>query len=104
MASRNLQGEYQSSWKLAGALLLALFSSAAAITRLAPPRASVSAQSSRPAVHSEHLLEALGHLPLQFEENRGQAPADARFVARGRGFSASFTQQEVLVSLDGGQI
>src|SRR5262245_20647624 len=38
-------------------------------------------------------------VPLAFEENRGQVDADARFVARGRGYTAFLTPTGAVLSL-----
>jgi len=41
----------------------------------------------------------LARLPLRFEENRGQAPAEARFLARASGYSLAFTSHGPAMSL-----
>jgi hypothetical protein len=41
----------------------------------------------------------LARLPLRFEENRGQAPAEARFLARASGYSLAFTSRGPAMSL-----
>src|SRR3954470_24956435 len=42
---------------------------------------------------------ALGQLPLSFEANRGQFPAEVQFAARGAGSKAFFTQTEAVFVL-----
>jgi hypothetical protein len=44
-----------------------------------------------------------GGLPLVFEENVGQHHADARYLARSRGFHAWFADGETVLSLDAGE-
>ena len=41
---------------------------------------------------------AYGRLPLEFEPNRGQAPASARYVARGREFALSLARDQATLS------
>src|SRR5215831_1822219 len=41
----------------------------------------------------------LARLPLRFEENRGQAPAEAQFLARASGYSLAFTSHGPAMSL-----
>src|SRR5215510_2764995 len=41
----------------------------------------------------------MARLPLRFEENRGQAPAEARFLARASGYSLAFTSHGPAMSL-----
>ena len=56
-------------------LALCVMSFTAACAAQAPPRSTASSSSAE-------LVQAYGRLPLHFEENRGQADASARFVAR----------------------
>jgi hypothetical protein len=53
-----------------------------AVLSAAPPDAEVS-----------RAKASLARLPLRFEENRGQAPAQARFVARASGYAVELTAQ-----------
>src|SRR5438045_8419931 len=41
---------------------------------------------------------AMGQLPLSFEMNRGQFPAEVQFASRGAGQKAFFTQTEMVRS------
>jgi len=43
--------------------------------------------------------DAYGKLPLRFEENRGQADGNARFLARGPGYTLSFGPRAVTLAL-----
>jgi hypothetical protein len=45
---------------------------------------------------------AFGELPLSFEENRGQAAANVRFVARGYGYDLSLSPDRTVLSLCNG--
>src|SRR5215471_3407672 len=44
-------------------------------------------------------VKSFGQLPLFFEPNRGQTDAQARFVARGQGYSLFLTPTEAVLSL-----
>ena len=44
-------------------------------------------------------VKSFGQLPLFFEPNRGQADAQARFVARGQGYSVFLTPTEAVLAL-----
>jgi hypothetical protein len=45
------------------------------------------------------VISAYEKLPLAFEANRGQAPADTRFVARGPGYQVQLAADAVILSL-----
>jgi len=45
------------------------------------------------------LAEAYAHLPLSFEANRGQAPTDVQFLARGKGFTVFLAGDEAVLAL-----
>src|SRR4051812_13566364 len=59
--------------------------SAIALQCLLAPRALAAEGAPATPSRSPSRLETYGQLPLSFEPNRGQAPADARFVAYGAG-------------------
>jgi len=65
--------------------------------------------SSRTAAHSTsitaraRLVESYGHLPLSFEVNRGQAPAQVDYLARGAGYALFLTQDGATLVLGGSQ-
>jgi len=44
-------------------------------------------------------LAAYGRLPLRFEENRGQAAGDVRFLSRGMGYTVLLTADEAVLAL-----
>lgn len=58
------------------------FLAGAAVLSAAPPDAEIS-----------RAKASLARLPLRFEENRGQGPAQARFLARAAGYSVELTTQ-----------
>src|SRR6185503_16360154 len=43
--------------------------------------------------------QSLGKIPMYFEANRGQADAEAQFVARGKGYALFLTASEAVMSL-----
>src|SRR5215831_2693300 len=65
----------------------ALFACAGALVA-APPDATVLQGKS-----------VMSRLPLRFEENRGQAPAEVRYLARASGYSLAFTSHGPAMSL-----
>ena len=101
MANSNHHSQVHRPWKPHAALLMALLAAGTLLIRNVPPSANLVGQAKRATASNQQIVEAFGRLPLQFEANRGQAPGDARFVARGRGFSASFTPRGILLQLDG---
>jgi hypothetical protein len=52
-----------------------------------------------PATAAAGLSESYGRLPLHFEENRGQAHEDVRFLARGPGYGLYLTAGEAVLAL-----
>jgi len=50
---------------------------------------------------ARRIERSLDLLPLRFEPNRGQAGAGAAFLARGRGFSAAFGENEAEIEIAG---
>lgn len=89
---------------LAGFLGLAIF--AALVVRGIPDAASLQHHVLRTrAADRPRLAAALASLPLRFEEHRGQftgPSSEVMLVARGEGFSASFTPNGVLLALGSG--
>jgi len=63
-----------------------------------PAPASLQLQASAPAA-ATRALAAYGRLPLRFEENRGQAAADVRFLSRGVGYTVLLTADEAVLAL-----
>src|SRR3954469_26008260 len=54
-----------------------------------------------PRPSDTQLAEAYGRLPLHFEENRGQADASARFIARAGGGRGLLGADGLRVAVDG---
>ena len=48
---------------------------------------------------SAERLQSLGHLPLRFETNLGQADSRVKFIGRGRGYTVFLTSTEAVLSL-----
>ncbi|MCX7717120.1 MAG: SBBP repeat-containing protein [Candidatus Sumerlaeaceae bacterium] len=62
---------------------------------------TLSAARSEPATHTAQTAVALWEqLPLAFEPNVGQAPPDALFVSRGKGYAVSLCRDAILVGLE----
>lgn len=76
-----------------GTLLLAL---AAGTVLFAQPRLSTTR-------NQQHVNDTLGNRPLAFEPNRGQVPAEVKFVARNGSTSAFLTATGATLSLPGAQ-
>ncbi len=73
---------------------------------LAPARAGLRGEAppaSRPAGAPLPPRSTCADLPLDLEENRGQADADARFLARGRGFLAFLTDEGAVLACAAGE-
>ncbi len=51
------------------------------------------------ASHPPQVRDAYGHLPLSFEENRGQTDPQVKFLARGGGYSLFLTPTEAVLKL-----
>jgi hypothetical protein len=83
----------------AGLVILAVQSSAGTGTRQTPrPAESRLSQTAR-----AHLNSGYGKLPLAFEPNQGQTDARARFLARGGGMTAFFTDSGTVMVLSRGE-
>jgi hypothetical protein len=54
-----------------------------------------------PGTADAALSESYGKLPLHFEENRGQADPQVRFLARGPGYGLYLTAGDAVLALDG---
>ncbi len=52
-----------------------------------------------PKAAKPQVRDAYGHLPLSFEENRGQTDAQVKFLARGGGYSLFLTPSEAVLKL-----
>ncbi len=78
-----------SFWLTITICLIAMF--AVAATYGGAPQAK---PSSATASHPPRVREAYGHLPLSFEENRGQTDPQVEFLALGGGYSLFLTPAE----------
>src|SRR5262245_3106556 len=70
---------------------------AVTVGSLAPTAAS------GPAIAHADEPAARRHRPLAFEANRGQAPAEVKFLARGAGYTVFLTPSEAVLTLDRGE-
>jgi Beta-propeller repeat len=55
--------------------------------------------SESPVAAKRHIVAAYGKLPLTFEENHGQSDGQARFLARGIGYTLFLTPTETAISM-----
>lgn len=62
--------------------------------------ASKTPEKQQPSVRAR-LIQGYGKLPLSFEANQGQADAQVKFLARGRGYSLFLTADEGVLALKG---
>ncbi len=83
-----------SFWLTIAIGLIAMF--AVAATYGGAPQAK---PSSATASHPPQVRDAYGHLPLSFEENRGQTDPQVKFLARGGGYSLFLTPTEAVLKL-----
>jgi hypothetical protein len=81
-------------WPGLAIALAALGLSAAAIQHSVAQRAAGAARAAVPAPHSD-----LSAMPLSFEANAGQAPAQVEYLAHGRGYAIGLSSQGALLSL-----
>ena len=58
-----------------------------------------SKQTTAAASHALRVRDGYGHLPLSFEENRGQTDPQVKFLARGGGYSLFLTPTEAVLKL-----
>jgi hypothetical protein len=56
------------------------------------------------ATPSTRAATPYGHLPMSFEENRGQTDSRVKFLARGAGYSLFLTPTEAVLKLRGGMV
>src|SRR3954471_16673089 len=64
-----------------------------------PQAISIKALNASARADQKQMRMALGQLPLSFEMNRGQFPAEVQFASRGAGAKAFFTQTEAVFVL-----
>src|SRR5215472_15264086 len=58
------------------------------------------AKSSSPMLTAANAKSVYAELPLAFEENVGQSPAQIKYLARGAGYGIFLTPQEAIVTLE----
>jgi Beta-propeller repeat len=95
MRKRNL------GWKLGASLMIA---SLLTITTYAAQQASVTQSPKPDAPRHGQVSPTYGNLPVTFEANQGQFDAQAKFVARGKGYSAFLTAGGMVLSLRPGKV
>src|SRR5205814_3502051 len=70
-----------------------------AAPKISSPASTQKAMAAAARVDQKRARMALGQLPLSFEMNRGQFPAEVQFASRGAGVKAFFTQSEAVFVL-----
>ncbi len=98
---------YAHMGRLVGALAVAtsgvvgasVGSAGAAARHTAPARQAARRGSAVTPAARARGLAAYGRLPLRFEENRGQAAGDVRFLSRGAGYTFLLTPDEAVLTL-----
>ena len=79
-------------------IIVAVFATlAAAASYATAPQSKQTA--SAPVTKTAGPRDAYGHLPLSFEENRGQTDSRVKFLARGGGYSLFLTPTEAVLKL-----
>ncbi|MGA3025107.1 MAG: SBBP repeat-containing protein [Bryobacteraceae bacterium] len=86
------------AYRIPAAIILAVLANQAAVTVKTRPAAASPTNHSAPSVNADY-----GKLPLAFEPNMGQTDARVRFVARGGGMTAFFTDTEAAMVLERGR-
>lgn len=66
---------------------------------ISPAATTQKAMATAARIDQKRARMALGQLPLSFEMNRGQFPAEVQFASRGAGVKAFFTQSEMVFVL-----
>jgi hypothetical protein len=67
-------------------------------TSPSPPELQL-AKPNGPSPQSTEVAESYAHIPLAFEENHGQAPADTRYLARGSGYQVHIASNALAVAV-----
>jgi hypothetical protein len=75
-------------------------------TQVSATQSSKQDNQSAPATKSSRarLVNAYARLPLSFEANRGQAPGEVQFLARGQGFTLFLAGDEAVLALKESQV
>jgi len=63
------------------------------------PLSALGADTSGGMINGSHLVSAYGKLPIRFEPNVGQAPADVRYLAHEAGYSIALTEKGAILDL-----
>jgi hypothetical protein len=84
---------------LAGSVVLAFLLFTLIRTNTSRSSRSATSQSSKGAVAASNWKGSYAQLPMGFEENRGQAARDVRFVSHGAGYGLAFAPQEADITL-----
>ena len=90
----NVRGAFQGLWIAHWLVALGLLLGASSVVAR-----GFATPTTGPGGPTPQVVTALGRLPLQFDENRGQADPQARFVSRGPGFTLALTSGECVLSL-----
>src|SRR5262245_29799870 len=77
-----------------GALALLIWLGVFILLSASKPSSSISGSKSAASIVPGNLQAQLTRLPLSFEENRGQASEDVRFIARQQGYTFYLTDSE----------
>src|SRR6185312_11478988 len=91
---------FASTITLVAALLTLSASSVAASDNKKPLSLSVSSHASAAKAKA---VDAMGHVPLAFEANQGQADSRVQYVSRGAGYTLFLTRDEAVLSLTNGK-
>ena len=59
----------------------------------------ITESSNVPKETEQRIIQAYGKLPLHFEPNQGQIAEEAKFMARGNGYTLFLTANEMVLSL-----
>src|SRR5208337_2674817 len=84
---------------LAGSVVLALLLFTLIRTNTSRSSRSTTSQTSNAGVTAQNWKGGYAQLPMGFEENRGQATRDVRFVSHGSGYGVAFAPQEADITL-----
>ncbi len=84
---------------LAGSVVLSLLLFTLIRRNTSNPQKTTTTQPSNRSAITPKWEEAYANLPMGFEENRGQAAREVRFVAHGSGYALAFTPQETDITL-----
>ncbi len=80
-------------------MAVVVFASLAAVASYVTARLSKQTAAAAPPAQAPKVRNAYGHLPLSFEENRGQTDPRVKFLARGGGYSLFLTPTDAVLKL-----